>query len=121
MRNVFYAGIFSALTACAAPQTTFVDYPIVIDGTKTTYTKDSNGNCYLKVPAEDGREWRYFNERCDETGDSVALSFQERILLFHDRDDLTLNSRRFIDGLFLQAENYLNNKEKKRGYNDIPF
>jgi hypothetical protein len=122
MKRILYAGIFSVLmSSCATPKTTFVDYPVIVDGIKSIYTKDSEGNCYLKMPAAEGREWRFFNEGCDETGDSVALSFQEYFLLHQERKELDQKSRHFIDTLFLQADNYQKNKEKKRGFNDIPF
>ena len=118
---MLYAGICSALmSGCATPQTTFVDYPVVVDGVKSTYTKDSNGNCYLKIPEAEGEEWRLYNEQCDETTDSVALVFQEHFLLYHDRKEFGIEILQF-DALFLHAEDYLKNKEKKRGYNDIPF
>src|SRR3989344_1787629 len=121
MKKILYAGIFSALmSGCAAPQTTFVDYPVVVDVAKSTYTKDSNGNCYLKIPEAEGEEWRLYNEQCDETTDSVALVFQEHFLLYHDRKEFGIEILQF-DALFLHAEDYLKNKEKKRGYNDIPF
>ena len=118
---MLYVGICSALmSGCATPQTTFVDYPVVVDGVKSTYTKDSNGNCYLKIPEAEGKEWRLYNEQCDETTDSVALVFQEHFLLYHDRKEFGIEILQF-DALFLHAEDYLKNKEKKRGYNDIPF
>ena len=118
---MLYAGICSALmSGCATPQTTFVDYPVVVDGVKSTYTKDSNGNCYLKIPEAEGEEWRLYNEQCDETTDSVALVFQEHFLLYHDRKEFGIEILQF-DALFLHAEDYLKNKEKRRGYNDIPF
>ena len=122
MKNKLYLSICSALiSGCAAPQTSFVDYPVVVDGVKSTYTKDSNGDCYLKMPQEDGREWRLYNQGCDETADSVALSFQEQFLFQYDRQDLDSENKNFFDSLFQEALEYQQKKNTKRAYNEIPF
>lgn len=122
MKNTLYAGFCSALlSSCSTPQTTFLEYPAVVEGVKSTYIRDSNDNCYLKVPQSDGNELRIYDENCDQTADSVALSFQEHFLFNHDRKELNLGSRLFLDLQLGQAVDYLKNKYVKRDYNEIPF
>lgn len=123
MKNKFYVGILSTLfSACAAPQTTFVDYPVIVDGIKSVYSEDSNGDCDLKIPQEDGKQLYLHNKNCDETVDSIALSFQEHAFFYHDRNELNAKSREDLDAQFQKARDYKNRKTyTKCGYNDIPF
>ncbi len=122
---MLYAGIFSGLMlSCTAPQTDYANYPVVVDEIRSIYIKDSNGNCYLKMPLPEGRELLIYDEKCDKTADSVALSSHERFFYFYERKDLNLRSVKFLDLLLQKAEEYLESNEdnnNKRDYNDLPF
>ena len=125
MKKKLYAGIFSGLIlSCAAPQTDYTNYPVVVDKIESIYIKDSNGNCYLKIPKTEGRELLIYDENCDQTVDSVALSSHERFFYFYERKELNLRSGQFLDMLLQKAEEYLennNNNNNKRDYNGLPF
>ena len=95
--------MFLLATACA-PHTTFLEYPVVVEGVKSTYIKDSDGNCYLKAPQENDTELRIYDESCDSIADSVAMaSVQERFYFLHDRKDLTIKSQQYLDALLQKA------------------
>ena len=127
MNKYFYAGIFSALLASCTPKTIFIEYPMIIDESKLTYIQESNGNCYLNISQEDNTKLRIYDEGCDSIADSVAkASVEERFYYFHDRDDLNLESRQYLDSLLQTAVKQIENKStedknKIRGYNEILF
>ncbi|MEK6904937.1 MAG: hypothetical protein AABX24_00900 [Nanoarchaeota archaeon] len=108
MKKMLYAGIFSGLmSSCTVPQTSYANYPVVVDEIKSIYIKDSNGNCYLKMPQTEGRELLIYDEKCDKIADSVALSSHERFFYLYERKELNLRSGQFMDMLLQKAEEYL--------------
>ena len=124
MKKRLYAGIFSGLmSSCTAPQTNYANYPVVVDKIESIYIKDSNGNCYLKMPKTEGRILIIYDEKCDKTVDSVALSSHEQFIYFYERKELNLRSGQFLDLLLQKAEEYLdnNNNNNNWDYNGLPF
>ncbi len=94
----------------------------VVDGVKSTYTRSSNGCCRLNIPDPGGNELKIYDLFCDAIADSVLrTSPWGSILFFRDRKELDTESQQHLDQLLQQAVEYLNNKNKKSGYNDIPF
>ncbi len=105
MKSQLYNCILSALfTASCSSQTTFVEYPVSIEGAQAMYIKDSKGDCYLNMPEPDGTELRIYDQYCDAIADSVAkASAQERFLFFHDRDKLDTENQQYFDFLLREA------------------
>ncbi len=73
------------------------------------------------MSAAEGEEWKLYNEKCDETIDSVAHYFQEHLLFQHAREELSPKEKRYFDSLFQKAVNCLDNKYKTRNYDQVQF
>ena len=121
MRKMLYVSGMSALLSGCASQTTFVDYPVVVDDVKAVYTRDSNDDCSLKFHSPDEKTWHVYDKGCKGSADSISIVFPDGYFLLHQREDLNLESQQYLDFLLQKTAEYLDNKNKKRGYNEVPF
>ena len=121
MRKMLYVSGMSALLSGCASQTTFVDYPVVVDNVKAIYTRHSNNDCSLKIPMPEEKEWHVYDQGCKGSADSISMVFPDGYFLLHQREDLNLESQQYLDFLLQKTVEYLDNKNTKRGYNELPF
>src|SRR3989344_7357401 len=117
MKKFFYAALLSASLGCSKPQTTFLDYPVAVCGVKSTYTKDSNGDCHLKTQLDE-KEWRVYDQGCDNLAESAMVVSADGYFSLHD---LTPENQQGLDLLLQEAVVNLHNQDRTRNYDHLQF
>jgi len=127
VKKAWCAGILSLLSSCT-PKTSFVDYPVAIEEARAVYTKDSDDNCYMRIPRPEGKVSYISDPGCKATAESITITSPDGNLFLWQRDDLDQKSQQNLDFLLQTAVEQINkntisqeNKLKIRGYNELPF
>jgi len=122
---MLYAGLlsaFAAISGCSSKlQTRYLNYPVVVEGIKSMYAIDSNDDCHLKLQRSDQKEWRIYDQQCDNLADSVMIVSPDDNFSYYQRQQLTAESQQALDALLQQGAASLHNRYRTRNYDEVQF